>query len=63
MQKVFVVLKLSALKLVVFPFFLSWLLYQFHIAFTAASMWHPKRGPVLLYNCTTRIFRRWGLVK
>ena len=41
-----VVLKLSA-----FCFFFTWLLYQFHIAYTAASMWHPKHGSV---------FRRQG---
>ena len=60
MKKIFIqktfVLKLS---LSAFCFeissFSSWLLYQLHIVFTAASMSH---GSVLPYRCKYRSFRK-----
>ena len=56
MQNILVVLKLSAFCFEINSF--SWLLYQIHIAFTEASMWHPKHGSILLYRCESTIFRR-----
>ena len=45
-QKIFVAFKLSAFCFEIITFF-SWMLYQFHIAFTAAGMWYSKHGSVL----------------
>ena len=55
-QKIFLVLKLSDFCFEINSFF-SWLLNQFHIAFTAADMWHQKYDSVLLYKRSSRIFR------
>ena len=46
----FVVLKLSAFCFEVSSFLM--VLYRFHIAFTAAGMWHLKNGSVLHYKYT-----------